>query len=363
MKACNIVQVGRRRDGGYRYWCLTHKSNATAKYGRAARQCVAADDPVVRGKVFRLKPDGYPGGIAIWGAVPPVYDTTTLPIDRGIHVHARTVAGGKKDIDDTFRRVALSVKSDLITEQEVEISELDAIYYMVSHVFGKTNRFIKCTFCSYPHLDRDWFSVHEHKRHLCHGCGRNFSDTEEGIGNPAVLLQQAMEGPRRRPAVRAKSTLVIRQKDYPGGIRIWGSNSAIVWTSRRPEKSGIHVHAFDHLGQCVRDGTYGKVVVDGIPLLEDAVRYAMALAVMPHISDRVVSVDCPNCGKPHLDLNVRAYEPHEVHVCSYCANTFRAPGRLKNTIGNPMASVKKRLTVKAVRPPRNDSLHLRPETI
>ena len=34
--ACDIVSVGKRRDGGTRYWCLRHKADATAKYGRPA---------------------------------------------------------------------------------------------------------------------------------------------------------------------------------------------------------------------------------------------------------------------------------------------------------------------------------------
>src|SRR6267378_3294771 len=33
---CKIVVVGKRRDGGTRYWCLKHRADATAKYGRRA---------------------------------------------------------------------------------------------------------------------------------------------------------------------------------------------------------------------------------------------------------------------------------------------------------------------------------------
>jgi len=28
---CEVVAVGKRRDGGTRYWCLRHKADATAK--------------------------------------------------------------------------------------------------------------------------------------------------------------------------------------------------------------------------------------------------------------------------------------------------------------------------------------------
>src|SRR6266542_2304782 len=78
---CDIVAVAKRRDGGTRYWCRRHKASATAKYGKRAHVCRAAhiaDEPV---KIFDVNLDLYEGGIALWGAVPAVYDTTRLPMD------------------------------------------------------------------------------------------------------------------------------------------------------------------------------------------------------------------------------------------------------------------------------------------
>src|SRR5205814_10367231 len=75
--ACNIVPVGKRRDGGTRYWCLAHRADATAKYGRPASQCRYAHvPPVQKGERCVLKLDDFAGGVAIWGAVPAIYDTT-----------------------------------------------------------------------------------------------------------------------------------------------------------------------------------------------------------------------------------------------------------------------------------------------
>lgn len=106
--SCKIIAVGKRRDGGTRYWCLGHHANATAKYGVAADKCVAADDPPITAEeTLHLDFADYPGGIALWGSVPAVYDTTTQPTDRGIHVHARSNAGGLKDIDRTYRRLRI----------------------------------------------------------------------------------------------------------------------------------------------------------------------------------------------------------------------------------------------------------------
>lgn len=96
---CKIISVGKRRDGGTRYWCLKHHANATAKYGVAADKCVAADDrPITPDETLHLDFSDYPGGIALWGSVPAVYDTTIQPVDRGIHVHARSIKGARRTL-------------------------------------------------------------------------------------------------------------------------------------------------------------------------------------------------------------------------------------------------------------------------
>src|SRR5579862_6148402 len=78
---CDIVAVGKRRDGGTRYWCLLHKADATAKYGKPGKMCRAAHIPPIRpDEVLSLNVDAYKGGVALWGAVPAVYDTTRLPM-------------------------------------------------------------------------------------------------------------------------------------------------------------------------------------------------------------------------------------------------------------------------------------------
>ena len=106
--SCEVVAVGKRRDGGTRYWCLSHRADATAKYGRRAAVCRGAHIPVISEReTLGLHLDSYSGGVALWGAVPPVYDTTVQPLDRGIHVHARKTLGSEKILDDTFRAVRI----------------------------------------------------------------------------------------------------------------------------------------------------------------------------------------------------------------------------------------------------------------
>lgn len=265
---CKIVAVGKRRDGGTRYWCVAHHANATAKYGMPAKKCVASNDiPIAPEDTLDLDFKKYPGGVALWGSVPAVYDTTTQPMDRGIHVHARLKVDGAKVIDRTYRKLRIPVQTDLLSDGWASVDEIDAINYMVSSVFGFQTISVNCIHCGFEHLDRDWFSVHAHKRHQCHGCGKQFSDSVHGIGNPLATFRSIL---RAVPTchVQAPRSIRLRQRDFPGGIQIWGSNPAIVWTSNSSEEDGIHVHGFDSMEQAMPslDDTYKKVVIDGIEL-------------------------------------------------------------------------------------------------
>ncbi len=362
---CKIVDVGRRRDGGTKYWCLAHHANATAKYGVAALKCVAADDPPIKkSETLDLDFADFPGGVALWGSVPAVYDTTTEPLDRGIHVHARSVEGGTKDIDRTYRRLRIPFKADLLSDGWAEIDEIDAINYMVSSVFGFETVSVRCGHCGFAHLDRDWFAVHKHRKHQCHGCGRQFTDAVAGVGNPISELRQ-MLGSMPSTKRKAPDAISIRQADYPGGIQVWGSNPAILWTSAQPEMAGIHVHAFDFPGQVhpTVDETYAKVTIDGIRLDAGQVRTYMAQSAMPHLEGRVIDLACPKCSTPHFEQGELAFTPHIDHECHVCGTSFQAPGQLKKTIGNPFVGIRRKLSLSAVGTLREDKLGLRPETI
>lgn len=362
---CNIVGVGKRRDGGTRYWCLEHHANATAKYGTPAIKCVAADDPPIAPEdTLDLDLKLYPGGVALWGSVPAVYDTSELPTDRGIHVHARSENNGKKDIDRTYRKLRIPLAKDLLSDGWAEVDEIDAINYMVSGVFGFQTSTVNCLYCGFPHLDRDWFSVHNHRRHQCHGCGRQFSDTVPGVGNPLAAVRQLL-GATTSCQIAAPLAVSIRQRDYPGGLQIWGSNPAIVWTSNAPEEVGIHVHGFATRSQEMPglDDTFAEVEIDGIRLDAAQVRIYMAQSAMPHLEGRVVDLICPKCGDAHLDQGEMAFTPHIDHECHTCGTGFRALTQMKKTIGNPFVTARCQLAAKSPNEMRNDRLGLRVESI
>ena len=230
--------------------------------------------------------DSYQGGVALWGAVPPVYDTTRKDFDQGIHVHARTENGGQKVIDKTFR--AITVKGSCLPPDGREVSDIDAIYFMVSSVFGLDIKQICCSHCGYSHLDKDW------------GCGRYFIDIEFAIGNPIGGITDLFKLTNKDP-IETNRTLNISQEDFPGGIQVWGSNSAFLWTSKENEEAGIHVHAFDNdSGVPSVDNTFGSVVIDGLSLDPTMVRILMAQRSLPHLRHRIVSCSCPECGELQL---------------------------------------------------------------
>jgi hypothetical protein len=91
------------------------------------KKCRAADRvPLRNEEIEALDLDKYRGGVALWGAVPAVYDRTRRPVDSGIHVHARPKADSEKEIDLTFRAVRLVGKN--LPPDGIVVNEVDAIY-------------------------------------------------------------------------------------------------------------------------------------------------------------------------------------------------------------------------------------------
>lgn len=359
---CQVVGVGKRRDGRQRYWCIRHRADATAKYGKPMRTCLSAHVPPLRKKdVLDLDIDKYHGGVALWGAVPAVYDTTRLPLERGIHVHARQTPNSSKELDFTYR--AVRILGGKLPRQGVVISELDAIYYMASSVFGYEMKHVTCGYCGHAHLDRDWFSVHPHRRHLCAGCGRHFYDTDRSVGNPIIGFR-ALAGMRIHRTALSKKKLKIKQADFPNGIQIWGSNPAFLWTGDHVEDEGIHVHAFrDNPNEPAIDETYGAVTIDGVALDPEMVRIRMAQSTLPSLRGRVLPLECPACGAAQFARGEDAFTPKSQFKCCRCKHEFSSRGRMRKIVPNPLAIILKPLAENAPRVPQFAELDLLPETL
>ena len=92
-------------------------------------RCEGAYRTISELRRFKLNPAKFPGGVALWGAVEPVYNTAHVPADRGIHVHARLSPGKSKVIDHTYDAVELSVPKDLLSDGTVLITGETAVAY------------------------------------------------------------------------------------------------------------------------------------------------------------------------------------------------------------------------------------------
>jgi transposase-like protein len=300
--------------------------------------------------------DEYAGGIALWGAAPPIYDTTVLSLERGIHVHARPKAGAAKEIDDSF--VGVRIVGSTVPEGGILISEVDAVHFMTSSVFGVKMSHIACAHCGHPHLDTDWFSTHAHTRHLCGACGRYFKNLRASVGNPICGVREAcgVKAPRLK---NAPEKLAIKQSDYPGGIQIWGSSPALLWTSRTPESMGIHVHAFKTKeGPPAIDETFSTVAIDGVKLDPQQVRVLMAQRTLLSLRNRIAATNCPECSAPVFEGGLLAFTPQATHKCAKCGARFAAKGRLRKTICNPLPGVLPVLAKSAPRAPQHHELTL-----
>nr|WP_137117911.1 hypothetical protein [Azospirillum argentinense] len=341
-RVCEISEVGKARNGKPRYWCRVHGANATGRYGTKLECCEASHrDGYDDRQCLNLEVSDYPGGVALWGAVSPIYDTTGATTDDGIHVHARLNSGGEKVIDQTFPAVIVNFRRDLFGDGRVVITDATAINYYVSKFIGYDPKYLFCIHCGELHLDADYFAVHPHRRHLCNSCGRTFEDSRRDVANPIAFVRTLWGViDEARPLITSNRRLDISQADYPGGIRLWASNPALLWTAERPEEKGIHVHLYhDTEAKPSVDETFGSVRIDGIEIEDELVRYLMAQRSLPHLSGKITSLKCPKCGKPHFDRGLRAFKPHGEHECEHCGNDFPTSGKRKLVISNPLPQI------------------------
>lgn len=342
---CDIRAETKLRNGYPNWWCYTHFSPARGIGGVKLEQCEKSLLPeITEDEKIYIDLNDYPGGVGIWGALEAVLDTKRNPTEeRGVHVHLRLKEGEEKLVDKSFKEVYVKVMSQNLHEREqwIKIDDYVACSYTASVVFDRKLKVIACKHCGKHHVDADWFSVHYHKKHFCTYCGRDFIDTEPSISNPVFYIQQQFrEILANRKIVEVDRRLVINQKDYPGGIQIWASNPAIIWTAKRAEEAGIHVHLFKdkHSAPSI-DDTYGYVEIDGVVLDPQMLRYYMVQKAFPYLVKYIDSLTCPSCQKEHFDVGDKALNPHKVHQCEHCNHKFEDKSRYKSgVVSNPVVS-------------------------
>ena len=347
---CYIEFVGKARNGSPRWWCTGHGASATGPRGRRLDVCERAATRETNARVLPLDPASYPGGVAIWRVSRPVYDTTCRETQSGVHVHARLEPGAPKEIDESYDAVDLQLHGELV-QASVLVTEPMARAYYLARFCGNRLKSLLCTRCGAPHLDEGWFSIKPHRRHLCTACGHHFMDQDYSVANPLVGVNGGDGGGGPRHAIRAPRTLTLDQRDYPGGIQLWASNPALLWTAQKPEEEGIHAHLYDSQGNLEKDDTFTTVSIDGVDLNEATVKQLMAQQAVEEVADKVVSLRCPECKDLHFDVGLDAFTPHTRHTCEHCGNLFRA-GR-HAVVSNPIVEVLRTLRANVNAAPAN----------
>lgn len=271
---CDIVDAGKFRSGGVRWWCRTHqtywgyKADHQAFEESGAMRCANHGQPmnyVIDPMVVNVKDHA---SIGIWCSLPPALSSHTItPRRPKIHVHVRTEEGKPKTIDQDFVAISLIYNNSLGLFGNDEITRVNvtppaAFDFMRAVEDGRDMTCIACGNCGFPHLDLGDFATKPHRKHFCGNCGYDATWSKgEIVSTPLKPLSDEMskndkfECPDR----------ALNMDEFPGHhYQVWASTPAVLWTADRPQEKGIHVHIYDPAKkERVVDDTFTVVTLKG----------------------------------------------------------------------------------------------------
>lgn len=326
---CDIRWEVKKRNGKPNWWCRTHGLDAAAPDGAALPSCSGSWFTAVT-EEMQTDIDLSAGEVAVWGVVPPAITIGKVPKELGkVHVHHRTDAAAKKDLDRSYDivRVHRGEATEVLegmAAQAFAISELTAMQVLP----------LACSHCGEVHIDELMFAARPHIKHQCNACGRNFWDTTPSISNPLGGAQARLGLAEPAAPEQVHRPLEISSTNYTG-VALWPSNSAIISTMSRAEDKGIHVHAWDETGEPVLDDTYSPVTLEGEVIDEGLLRMlAVQRTLAQHDNAQIVSLTCTECGHSILSPTAGWLQPSTRHMCDACGTENRT--RRKSYV-NPLS--------------------------
>jgi hypothetical protein len=275
----------------------------------------------------------YPGGIGVWGAMPPIFDSTTSCARAGVHVHARETINGRKVIDWTFQSVKVRHAGT-----EWSIFEQTTVAYNICTILGIPVGAERCVKCQTVYFDSLESTRQPTVERSCTRCGATLRPFSGCLSNPLHLIKHSLGDTKQNRELKTPSRkFVLDRTKYPGGFQIWGSNPAVIWTSsERIEEQGIHVHAFNELGERTQDNTFGEVSFRGHILNPAHVRSYMAQLCLPWLTNKVGVINCNYCLLPFFDQGRRAYIPSNApRICTNCKQANHS----EILVSNPIISI------------------------
>jgi len=277
--ACDIVGAGKFRHGKDRWWCRTHQThwgtNADIEAARQSGSIACSNHAQPMSYIlnpFQLMLEQHLE-VGVWCSLPAAISNGGAIPSRApkIHVHVRDSATGKKTVDGDFSAISLQYNkdSDLFGSTEitkVNITPTSAFEFLKACVLGIEMDCINCSYCHYPHLDLGAFATTPHKKHFCGNCGRDSTWSKRPIvSTPLKPLHDQFASASQF----VEPTRDINLDDYPGHkFVLWASTPAIIWTAKRPQEIGIHVHMSDGVKRIV-DDTFRRVTLNGSSLTRD----------------------------------------------------------------------------------------------
>lgn len=283
---------------------------------------------------FLLDPSEYPAGIAIWGGVEPVFMTAHRPNEEaGIHVHARKSSTAEKDIDQSFDEVTFR---DRASGRDIRIDQEAAVGFMISQIFGLQMQHVICSNCGEDIFLGRQAAANPSRNHGCPSCSTVNTTDDEVIANPLISLRDGYSSKIDPAVVLPERLLSLRWDQFPGGIDIWGSNQAIIWTARKPEEEGLHIHWYASDGTMLQDDTFDTVTIGATEIDVTAARLWMAQREIYQLRAAVRSINCEECGTPICSKGVQARTPSKDHSCPKCAHVTSSGSPI---IANPMPTI------------------------
>jgi hypothetical protein len=219
-----------------------------------------------------------PDEVGIWCSMPAALSTVEIkPRPPKIHVHVRAKAGEPKTIDRDFDAISVIYNQQLGLFDNPAISRVNitppsAFEFVRALEARQAMDCISCSHCGYPHLDLGDFGRTPHRKHFCGNCGRDSTWRKAPIiSTPLMPLHDRFAKNLRYET----PDRILHLDDYSDcSYTVWASTPAIVWTAKRPQEFGIHVHV--HRGRDrIVDDTFAEVILNGRPLERGALIEAM----------------------------------------------------------------------------------------
>lgn len=272
---CAFIETSLARNGKPRWWCQVHQTywgrkadlQYAEKHGRMS--CGNSWQPMWYVKDPKTFATGMQAELGVWCGLGAALSSRPILKERPrIHVHIRDREGGPKQTDNDYTAISIKVaaKLELFGDKSriVHITPPAALAYLRAKEEGWPVTTIECGKCKSPHLDLGEFAQKPHLKHICGNCGWDHTRGDgPGSSNPLFrLFERTADNTQIVPA-RKKHLDLDKYADLDWDV--WASTPAIVWTAKRPQESGIHVHVFDQGREIIND-TYAEVTYKGKPL-------------------------------------------------------------------------------------------------